>query len=75
MIIFDEVAPQIVGMEGLYQYYVPSGVELAYMFVNGRWELREGAQGRQTDKRLNQDFDKPMEKKAPAYLLGGRNKN
>ncbi len=75
MIIFDEVAPQILGMEGLYQYYVPSGVELAYIFVNGRWELREGAQGRQTDKRLNQDFDKPMEKKAPAYLLGGRNKN
>ncbi len=72
MIIFDEVAPQILGMEGLYQYYVPSGVELAYMFVDGRWELHQGAQGRVEDKRLNQDFDKPLEKKAPAYQLGAR---
>lgn len=75
MIIFDEVAPQISGMEGLYHYYVPSGVELAYLFVNGRWELREGAQGRVNDKRLNQDFDKPMEKRAPAYRVGGRSEN
>ncbi len=75
MIIFDEVAPQISGMEGLYQYYVPSGVELAYIFVNGRWELCEGAQGRVNNKRLNQDFDKPMEKKSPAYQLGARERN
>ena len=74
MIIFDQVAPQIVGMEGLYQYYVPSGVELAYVFVDGRWELREGAQGRVKNNRLNQDFDKPLEKKAPAYRLGAREK-
>ncbi len=72
MIIFDEVAPQIAGMEGLFQYYVPSGVELAYVFVNGRWELREGAQGRVNNKRLNQDFDKPMAKKAPAYRVENR---
>jgi hypothetical protein len=42
------------------------------VFVNGRWELREGAQGRVNNKRLNQDFDKPMEKKAPAYRVENR---
>ena len=49
MIIFDEVEPQIQGMEGLFQYYVPSGLELAYAFVDGKWELRNGAQGRLKD--------------------------
>lgn len=68
MIIFDEVAPQVLGMEGLFQYYVPSGAELAYVFVNGKWELREGAQGRSTDKKLNKEFA-PIEKKAPAYKV------
>lgn len=68
MIIFDEVEPQVVGMEGLFQYYVPSGAELAYVFVNGKWELREGAQGRSTNKKLNKEFA-PMEKKAPAYKV------
>lgn len=68
MIIFDEVEPQVVGMEGLFQYYVPSGAELAYVFVNGKWELREGAQGRSKDKRLNKEFA-PIEKKAPAYKV------
>lgn len=68
MIIFDEVAPQVVGMEGLFQYYVPSGAELAYVFANGKWELREGAQGRSADKKLNKEFA-PIEKKAPAYKV------
>lgn len=68
MIIFDEVGPQIPGMEGLFQYYVPSGAELSYVFINGKWVLREGAQGRVPDKKLNKDFDKPIEKQAPAYL-------
>lgn len=67
MIIFDEVGPQIPGMEGLFQYYVPSGVELSYVFINGKWVLREGAQGRVQNKKLNKDFDKPIEKEAPAY--------
>ncbi|MCR4658781.1 MAG: hypothetical protein K5650_00610 [Bacteroidales bacterium] len=66
MIMFDEVAPQIEGMEGLYQYYVPSGEELAYAFVDGKWELRRGAQGRVDDKRLNKPFE-PLEKADPAY--------
>ena len=66
MIIFDELEPQVAGMEGLFQYYVPSGREMAYVFVNGRWELREDAQGRLTDKKLNKEF-KPIEKKKPAY--------
>ena len=69
MIIFDEVTPQIQGMEGLYQYYVPSGVELAYVFINGKWELYSNAQGRATDKKLNKDFDKPIEKEPPAYQM------
>lgn len=66
MIIFDEVEPQVPGMEGLFQYYVPSGTELAYAFVDGKWELRNGAQGRLTDKKLNKDFE-PLPKKAPSY--------
>ena len=66
MIIFDEVEPQIPGMEGLFQYYVPSGTELAFAFVDGKWELRNGAQGRLTDKKLNKDFE-PLPKEAPAY--------
>lgn len=68
MIIFDEIEPQVAGMEGLFQYYVPSGREMAYVFVNGRWDLREEAQGRLTDKKLNKEF-KPIEKKKPAYQI------
>lgn len=66
MIIFDEVEPQVQGMEGLFQYYIPSGLELAYAFVDGKWELRNGAQGRLKDKKLNKAFE-PLPKKAPAY--------
>ena len=66
MIIFDEVEPQIPGMEGLFQYYVPSGTELAYAFVDGKWELRNGAQGRLTDKKLDKNFE-PLPKTDPAY--------
>lgn len=68
MILFDEVAPQVPGMEGLYRYYVPTGTEQAYMFVKGKWDLLEGAQGRVDDKRLNKDFE-PLQKDAPRYLL------
>lgn len=66
MIIFDEVEPQVGGMRGLYQYYVPSGLELAYVWVDGKWELRHGAQGRLADKKLNKAFE-PLPKQAPAY--------
>ena len=66
MIIFDEVEPQVPGMEGLFQYYVPSGLELAYAFVDGKWELRNGAQGRLKDKKLNKAFE-PLPKTAPVY--------
>lgn len=68
MIIFDEVAPQIVGMEGLFQYYMPTGVEMAYIFVNGRWELHDNAQGRVPNNKLNKEFE-PLEKTAPAYQV------
>lgn len=66
MILFDEVEPQVPGMEGLFQYYVPSGVEMAYAFIDGKWELRDGAQGRLKDKKLNKPFE-PLDKQAPAY--------
>lgn len=66
MIIFDEVEPQIPGMEGLYQYYVPSGTELAYSWVDGKWELHSGAQGRLVDKKLNKSFE-PLPKSLPSY--------
>ena len=46
--------------------YVPSGTELAFAFVDGKWELRTGAQGRLTNKKLNKDFA-PLPKQAPSY--------
>ncbi|MBR1783921.1 MAG: hypothetical protein IJ760_00575 [Bacteroidales bacterium] len=66
MIIFDEVEPQMEGMKGLFQYYVPSGAELAYVWVDGKWELRHGAQGRLADKKLNKSFA-PLPKSSPSY--------
>lgn len=66
VIIFDEVEPQIEGMEGLFQYYVPSGLELGYAWVDGKWELRHGAQGRLSDKKLNKTFA-PLPKATPSY--------
>ena len=66
MIIFDEVEPQVAGMEGLYHYYVPSGTEMAYVFIDGKWELRNDVHGRLTDKRLNKEFE-PLPKSTPAY--------
>ena len=66
LIIFDEVEPQVPGMEGLFHYYMPSGTELAYAFVDGKWELRKGAQGRLSDKRLNKNFQ-PLPKQQPSY--------
>lgn len=66
MIIFDEVAPQVPGMEGLYQYYIPTGTELGYIFVGGKWDIRDNAQGRLEDERLNKPFA-PLEKTSPRY--------
>ena len=68
MIIFDEVAPRVPGMEGLYRYYIPTGTEQAYAFVKGKWELVEGAQGRATDGRLNKPFE-PLPKEEPRYRM------
>lgn len=69
MIIFDKCEPQIPGMEGLYQYYIPSGQELAYVFVEGKWELKDNAFGLLSDEKLNKEFA-PIQKKTPAYLMG-----
>ena len=66
MIIFDEVAPRLPGMEGLYHYYVPTGKEMALVFVDGKWELRDNAQGRVPDNRLNKAFE-PLSKDIPEY--------
>lgn len=68
MIIFDEIAPLVPGMEGLPQYYAPTGTEMAYIFVNGRWELRDNAQGRLDDEKLNKDFE-PLPKTTPSYQM------
>ena len=68
MILFDEIAPMLPGMEGLPQYYAPTGVEMAYVFNNGRWELRDNAQGRLADPKLNKDFE-PLPKTEPAYKV------
>ena len=68
MILFDEIAPMLPGMEGLPQYYVPTGTEQAYIFVNGRWELRDNAQGRLQDTKLNKDFE-PLPKTEPSYKM------
>lgn len=66
MIIFDQVEPQIAGMEGLFQYYIASGVELAYVWIDGKWEQRSGVQGRLKDKKLNKEFN-PLPKSSPSY--------
>lgn len=71
MIIFDEVEPQTAGMEGLFQYYIPSGLELAYVWTDGKWEQRQGAQGRLTDKKLNKNFE-PLPKGSPSYRFDKR---
>ena len=68
MIIFDEVDAMIPGMEGLFQYYVPTGTEMAYIFREGKWELHRNAQGRDANSKLNKEFA-PLPKTAPAYQL------
>ncbi len=68
MILFDEIAPMLPGMEGLPQYYVPTGTEQAYVFVNGRWELKDNAQGRLSDQKLNKEFE-PLPKQVPTYQV------
>lgn len=73
MIIFDEVTPQIPGMEGLFQYYVPSGVELSYVWTEGKWELKNNAQGRVKDERLNKEFA-PVDKSQPSYKFERKKK-
>ncbi len=68
MIIFDEIAPMVVGMEGLYQYYIPTGTEKAYVFTEGRWELQGYAFGQDPNEKLNKEFA-PLPKQQPAYQL------
>lgn len=68
MIIFDEVAPKVPGMEGLYRYYVPTGTEQAYTFVKGKWDVVEGAQGRVEGEKWNKEFE-PLPKEAPRYKV------
>ncbi len=75
MILFDEVAPMLPGMEGLPQYYAPTGTEMAYILRDGKWELRDNAQGRLSDPKLNKEFE-PLPKDQPAYKVhNGEAKN
>lgn len=67
MIVYDDVQPVIEGMAGLYQYYVPIGIENAFYFSNGKWILRENIHGRLHEKeKYIKDFA-PLKKKKPAY--------
>ena len=43
-------------------------------FVDGKWELRTGAQGRLTNKKLNKDFA-PLPKQAPSYDFNRKGDN
>ena len=38
MIFFDDLEPATLGMDGLKQYYVPSGEVVGLYFENGRWK-------------------------------------
>lgn len=38
MIFFDSLEPTISGMDGFYQYYVPSGEVIGLYFENGKWK-------------------------------------
>ena len=67
MIVFDDISPVIEGMEGLYQYYVPSGLENAFYFNKGKWVLRENIRGRLHVVRMK-DFT-PLKKKPAAYTV------
>lgn len=69
MILFDEIAPMIPGMEGLPHCYVPTGIECALIFREGKWELNSHAQGRSNDSRLNKEFS-PLPKTDPSYKVG-----
>lgn len=66
MIIFDEIGPMVLGMDGLFQYYVPTGTEKAYVFTDGRWEMQGYAFGEDPNEKLNKEFA-PIPKKTPAY--------
>lgn len=68
MIIFDEIGPMVPGMNGLFQYYVPTGTEQAYLFEEGKWCLQRNAFGQDANKKLNKEFA-PMQKEQPAYQL------
>ena len=46
VILYDEVEAQVAGMEGLFEWYYPSGTEVAWQWVDSKWQRVEGAQGR-----------------------------
>ena len=68
IIIFDEIGPMVQGMEGLFQYYVPTGTEQAYLFDDGKWVLQKYAFGEDPNEALNKEFE-PLPKTVPAYQL------
>lgn len=58
MIFYDELEPHIYGMEGLTQYYVPSGNVTGMYFENGKWrKLKYNVQPR--NKAAKNDSETP----------------
>jgi hypothetical protein len=68
MIVFDQVGPRVPGMEGMYQYYVPTGQESGYSFEKGRWVLKQNVRCR-LEENKKRDEAKPLKKKNPRYMV------
>ncbi len=66
MIIFDILQPMVAGMDGIYQYYIPSGDENAYVFIDGRWRLQTNIETGFHLKKYD-DYKRNLKPKAPIY--------
>lgn len=74
MIVFDQVGPRVQGMEGMYHYYVPTGVESGFVFDRGRWVLKPNVHCKlKANKKLDviEDNNLPSvyQKREPSYKL------
>ena len=74
MIVFDKVGPRVQGMEGLYQYYVPTGEECGYLFEKGRWVLMPNVhckleKNKKLDVIINNNDPSVYQKKDPGYIV------
>ena len=74
MIVFDKVGPRVQGMEGLYQYYVPTGEECGYLFDKGRWVLKPNVhckldKNKKLDVIIDNDTPSNYQKAEPRYRV------